>query len=91
MGPEDGWKIWKGSLYVNDNADILRRWLEGGEEDVDRRIEAAELRWKSWWGSDYEGAYNNACYDWNWEKCKDAGHGWSDVGIFVKPKTSLFS
>lgn len=84
-GPEDGWVVWRGKLYLNIHKGIKDRLVSGGDRAVEDRIRAAEIRWEEWWGvSGYLGAYNNMCYEWNWKECHEAGHGWRDAGVTGK-------
>lgn len=68
-GPEDSWKVYNGSLYLNFRVNIMETFFENADEN----IAEADARWTDWYGELNAGPFNTDCLAETWDEknCKD--------------------
>lgn len=63
-GPQDAWKVYNGTLYVNFFPKVRTRFFD----NADANIAAAEKRWADWWGGPKAGPFNTDCLAETWSE-----------------------
>lgn len=68
-GPEDSWKVYNGSLYLNFYPQIMHNFFK----DADKNIADGDARWIDLWGKLDAGPFNTHCVaeTWSQHDCRD--------------------